>query len=299
MVNLNLHRSTRKEIKIKLNKIPVYVPYDAQFQLFKKVALELLHRKRTDRIRSIISQVYADIEMQGYVVIKDPSTHIRRLEQVKILQQALLDLDKLKPGTYKQAEGDAAIKQDADKFQMAVDQAIPATQTTDEIVLYDMLDPMCPGRQPPKALGLSKCKEVCGYLRVKGIATQPELWSRHQNSHARTPEGRSWSFMNRDEDIRGKVVEFINLARGFTSYIVALLHQDQLDIPQPIEIPLPGNPCCSRIPSCRHLGEHFQKLWHQRGIQRAVTIKENQDVYYSIFDTGLFDVRSNDLCIYC
>ncbi|KIM33180.1 hypothetical protein M408DRAFT_325985 [Serendipita vermifera MAFF 305830] len=282
---------------MKLNQISTYMPYTAQFQLLKRISLELADRKTTDTIRSIISQAYADIEMQGHIVIRDPSTHIRRLEQVKVLQWGLMELDKLKPGIYKPTEGDATIQQDAHDFQMAVDQAIPVNQTTDEVIIYDMLDPMCPGRQPPKVLGLSKCKEICGYLKAEGIANQPELWSRHQNLHALTPEGRSWTFVKREEDIRGKFVEFINLARRFTSYIVVLLHQDQRDIARPIEIPFPGDPCCSR--ACRRLGQHFQELLQPRRIQRAVTINEKQDVYDSIFDTGLFDVRSNDLCIYC
>lgn len=63
--------------------------------------------------------------------------------------------------------------------------------------------------------------------------TTPEIWIRREATHSLTPCGRSWEFANVREEIKEMRLDVVDGAL-YDEYMVALVHEDDREIPVPI-----------------------------------------------------------------
>ncbi|KIM25728.1 hypothetical protein M408DRAFT_331067 [Serendipita vermifera MAFF 305830] len=171
---------------------------------------------------------------------------------------------------------------------------------TDPIEVYDMINPEPIPIIPPDYI--QTCRALLNYLRgEKGLA-KPDVWVRRMARHALTKDGISWKWVHPNKRVQGHL-EFVDRAQcNFVDYIVVLKHQNDKDIPVPVGITEPDQPCCSQS-DCGTVQKHLETLWAPCNIYVAKRIQYNEgevpeDVLNRPFHTEQFASRHNDLCAY-
>lgn len=129
-----------------------------------------------------------------------------------------------------------------------------------------------------------------------------DMWVRQEKEHQLTPCGRRWKYANPKHDIPEDTttldIEVVDVeSRG--DYIVALLHEEDKEIPVPLDIAKGGTTCCK--PGCANLRTHLQKLWESRSVTMALKISDprSQDPFSWELNDNYFDPRTNDLYLRC
>jgi hypothetical protein len=71
------------------------------------------------------------------------------------------------------------------------------------------------------------------YLTSQNLVPQPELWIRRDKKHSLTRTGRVWTYATVKDEIQDMTLDVVNRELS-TDYIVALVHENDQDIPVPI-----------------------------------------------------------------
>jgi len=277
-----------------------------QFDLLYQRAYRLMrHKKRHAMIRNVISSLKLKILALERIDIEHEINLENPDQWMTLLSQGLADLYGLKGRAMHQVEiqqETEAIEKDRAELNQALRQIraqpSPLPLQRKKISLYRMEDPL----SEPLVLELQwrRYCELIWYITHAKIVPKPDLWIRRDNKHSLTPTGRIWMYANGRDEIQDMNLDVVN-REVTTNYIVALVHENEQDIPVPIDIcQHGGDPCCPPNP-CINLRNHLEKVWTSRVVVNAHLISdpEKNSVLSDLIDTSLWTPRTNDLFIVC
>ncbi|PVG00630.1 hypothetical protein CPB86DRAFT_782470 [Serendipita vermifera] len=268
--------------------------------LERKVAAVGKTGTRIGDVARITKEVREEIDTLEQLNLEPLDYHDR---VVPILSQACIELNNLRIWRQKrgqlQQEIDNAVRVDRTRLEKNIKWQPKSTQQTIRIFFMDNPE------KPPHTITetYSQYKEIRWYLISEDLVDVSDMWIRHSNAHELTPKGHRWNYLNPKDKIDTTLelleIDVVDIQqRG--EYIVALLHENDKEIPIPLDIAKGGGRCCD--PNCGNLRNHLNNIWQTRAVRKALRFSDptnSIDVFSCVLNDESFDHRTNDLYLKC
>ncbi|KIM20820.1 hypothetical protein M408DRAFT_333789 [Serendipita vermifera MAFF 305830] len=246
------------------------------------------HDSRLNQVLDKLEGVKREILKITLVEILPDATIDDFKPQMKRLRDGLEELNAIKPGVYRVAEGNDAERGDRTMIVQSIQFAKDMKKDSlSSLSLYNMCDPSMPPHTPE--VDLTTCKEAKNYLRRQKQVKKPELW-REKDRHCSTPQGIRWEHVAKDSTTLTALSLYLDVTPDLANYIVVLRYHRNEDTDIPIAVPI--------VSTALTLKQHLTDLWPEYMVQGAHKIDDLEDVTLSKIDETLCRDRTNDLFVY-